>query len=141
MNDTTKIRQLDTRNVFMIAALTCFSALLAGCGPSLSFEKQYSLTAGEIIALPIDPAGVEQTIQVSANSTDGAKFAVHVYLAKDETAIETAITLGSDSDLILANSSQAPTANLSAKVPANEASVVRLSTEGNAATVNVAIKN
>lgn len=141
MNNPTKISQLGVGNVFAIVALISFTVLFAGCGPSLSFEKQYSLSASDIIALPIDPAGVEQTIHVSANSTDEAQFAVHVYLAKDEDAAETAITIGNDSNLILASSARATSANLSAKIPANEASVVRISAEGNAVTVNVAIKN
>ena len=124
-----------------VAALACLSIMIAGCQSTLSFEKQYTLTPSDIISLPIDAVGVEQTIHVSASSTDDAQFAVHVYLAKDEDAAEREITTGATTDLILGSATDITNANVSATIPANEGSVVRISAQGNAVTVNVAINN
>ena len=141
MNQPMKINERFGKMMWTTIALACFCILIAGCQPTLSFEKQYSLTAADIIALPIDPIGAEQTIYVAANSTEDARFAVHVYLAKNEDAAERAIATNTDTDLILAAATDTKSANLSAKIPANEEAVVRLTAQGNAVTVNVAINN
>ena len=141
MNHLPKASQRLAKTVLATLTLACFSILIAGCQPTLSFEKQYSLTPADIMALPIDPIGVEQTIHVAASSTDDAQFDIHVYLAKNEEAAEQEINSGSDSDMILAASTDTKNANLSAKIPANEEAVVRISARGKTVTVDVAINN
>ena len=141
MNQFTKFTPGHGPTLIAIIALAHFGILIAGCRPTLSFEKQYSLTPAEIITLPIDPIGVEQTIEVVATSADDARFAVHVYLAKDEEAAEREISTGAENDFSLAKSTDTNNAKLSAIIPANEEAGVRISAEGNAVTVNVAINN
>lgn len=141
MNAPTTINKPSAKNLLAITTLTCVGMLLAGCQPTLSFEKQYTLTPAKIMTLPIDPVGAEQTIHVSAISNDDAQFSVHVYLAKNEEAAESAITTKAASDLILDAATKTTTANLSARIPANEESVVRISADSSSVTVNVAINN
>ena len=141
MNQSTKFSPSYGPSLLAFMALAYFSILIAGCQPTLSFEKQYSLTPADIMTLPIDPIGVEQTIEVVATSADDAQFSVHVYLAKDEDAAERAIATNAATDLILASTADTVSANLSAKIPANEGTVVRFSAQGNSVTVNVAINN
>lgn len=124
-----------------IAMVIVSVTLLSGCQPSLSFEQQYSLTSAEVITLPIDAVGREQTIQVTANASEEANFKVHIFLKKDEDQAERSIATGAATDLILAASETGAQAILSATIPANEASIVRVSAEGNPVTVNVKIHN
>jgi len=124
-----------------VMALACLSIMIAGCQPTLSFEKQYLLASGELLSLPIDAVSNEQTIHVSAVSNDGEKFTVHVYLKKDEQKAVAASTLGKTSDLILAASKPGTEANLSALIPANEATIVQITAQFKPVNVGIKINN
>ena len=107
-----------------IALLACL-LLLSGCGPQLSHSEDCTLAVGEIIAIPFDPIGREQTVYVKASSPD-APIDVHVYLQEHEEAIERKITLGKPPENLLASAKESQEVSLEATVPANQAVVVRL---------------
>ena len=141
MRDFKQSSQRDTRRFILAATLICFGTLFSGCQPSLSFKKQYSLASGEIISLPIDAVGQKQTIQIAANSTSDEKFTIYVYLSKDEAEVDRAIATGAATETILASSEAASQARLSAVIPANESSIVRVDAKNKPVTVDIKINN
>lgn len=109
--------------------IVCVSALLCGCGPTLSHTKDYSIAVGEILEVPFDPITREQTIKVVAKSP-GKPIKVHVYLADDADEVNRKITLGKPADMALASQEDAEEISLQATVPAGKEVIVRLQPMG-----------
>lgn len=121
--------------------LSCITALLAGCGPVLSDQRDLTIAANEILAIPIDPISQQQTIKVTASSP-GSPIDVHIFLQEHEAAIERKITLGKPPENLLASQNDAEQVSLEATVPANKEVIVRLqSASAKTANVHLEISN
>ena len=112
----------------MKATLLCFACLailVIGCRPRLADRRDISIDVGEIVSIPIDAIGHEQTIKIKVYSPD-KPINVHVFLKEDEEAIEEKITTDKPSENLLAHQIGAQQISLEALVPANKEVIVRL---------------
>lgn len=126
---------------FQLILLVCLSALLSGCGPSLSHKKDYSIEVGQFLEIPLDAISREQTIKVAAKSP-GKPINVHVYLADDAEEVNRKITLGKPADKSLASQTDTEEIALEATVPAGKEVLVRLQPAGpTSAEVHLEITN
>ena len=124
--------------LFLMGLMT---ALLVGCGPSLSHTKDYSMGVGEIIEVPISAISREQTIKVAAKSP-GKPIMVHVYLADDADVANEAIIMDKAIDQIITGKSGAEEISLEAKIPASKEAIVRFQPSGpTSADVHLEITN
>ena len=124
------------RTLLVLATL-----LAAGCGPTLTNIGDYSMSVGEIIVVPVDPVGREQTLKIKATSSDNP-IQVHVYPTEHDEAVGNAIVGNKPSEHVLGSEADTKNVNLEVVVPANTEVLVRLQPSGaTSANVHLEITN
>jgi hypothetical protein len=116
---------LPTKFHFAVPVLLCLSLISTGCGPRLASVHEIALDANDIKSILLDPIGKDQIVNVTAKS-EGGPIHVHVYLVKDEQAVDDAITLGQATDKVIASQMDSREIVLEALIPANQEAAVRL---------------
>jgi len=96
-----------------------------GCGPKLASQQVLEIGSNDIRTIVVEPTSGDQTVSVSAKS-DGPAIKIFVYLASDEEDVNRAITLGKESDKIIASMVDATEIKLSAVIPAEKEASVRI---------------
>ena len=125
----------------LLIALVVNAVVFAGCSPRLADERILELGPGEIHSVVIDAIGHEQAVTVTATS-EGSPINVHVFRYADEEAVERAITLGVESDKIIARQLDSNEIALSTNIPANQEGAIRFATAKNeSAKIKISISN
>ncbi len=97
--------------------------LMVGCRNKLNVEKTYTLNVGSIETIEILAIKSAQTVNVTAKS-DGGKFKIYLFLAKDRKTIE--LNPDKAGANLLDHKKDVTEATLSGTVPADEEAVVML---------------
>lgn len=114
--------------------------MVSGCGPTLNLDQQMVVDPNDIRTIIVDAIDQEQELKVVASSTE--PIHVHVYLPKDESAIDAAVTLGKAPAEALAGAMNEKEHTLGAKVPAGQEARIRIqSASGNTAKVTLKVNN
>ena len=130
-------------NMIRAFPLVLFSTvtICIGCKPQLSIDREVKLEPDQIKTIIVSAVSMEQTIQVTANSS-GGPISVHVYLPEHEEAIEEMIAHGNPLENVIAKVDSAEEVTLNALIPADKEAVVRFQPAGrHAADVQVKIRN
>lgn len=104
-------------------ALLLLALVVVGCRARLDDTRTFTLPVGEIDTFYIDAIDAPRTLRVNAQSTDGT-IDVYLYLESNQEEVERMITLGKDSELVLASSGASNDVALQATIPPKETAVV-----------------
>ena len=124
---------------FCIAISFCLISF-TGCGSRLAVTKDVDLVGGEIKSIIMEVVDSEQTVNIEASAEQ--PFHLHVYLMKNEAALDSEMERGIKPTLALAGASNSSSHKVSASVPGGEEAAVRLeSANGQDFTVKLKISN
>ena len=125
----------------LLVGLVIVAVSFSGCNTRLADQRVMELGPGEINSVVIDPVSHDQAVTVTANS-EGAPINVHVFRFADEETVERAITLGIDSDKIIARQLDSNEISLTATIPAGQEGAIRFATAKPAsAKIKISISN
>ena len=112
-----------------------------GCnGSSLKVVRQVQIEPNAIESVILDAISQPQTIKVTAKAD--VLIVAHIHLVGDEDAVDRAVTLGQESDKIIAASEKSKEVTIEGLIPANKEAVVRLQCcEPKSTTVDLLITN
>ncbi len=125
----------------LLVGMVTIAVSFSGCSSRLADQRVMELGPGEINSVVIDPVSHDQAVTVMAKS-EGSPINVHIFRFADEETVERAITLGIDSDKIIARQLDSNEISLTATIPAGQEGAIRFATAKPAsAKIKISISN